>query len=297
MVYQTYSLTRVVDGDSSEYATSFTTSDDDAINCAHMLAAGFNTISRNLTGDFVLGVVDTRSGSVQYDGKTERFDRPAPEQMADDPWGTAQHRLSREVLEDAYAELEAVKEALQDAGVETIPADLGAKDLSAVIRARDAEIAELRQDHMNRDTEKAKYENSTYMPLTWGPLAKIDEALRSYDVTHNELDAGVHKLGQRMRDALAAADERNAQFETQSARRAHVEQQNSAARTELIAYVKGAYVKKERLTVDDIRHDLEDQFRGMRDVLARFLVAIGETTEDDAHAYVDRLIEGSDDER
>lgn len=138
MSYQTYSLTRVIDGGHSEFATSFTTSDDDAINCAHMLAAGFNVMSRNFMGDFVLGVVDTKTGSVQYDGKIEKIDR------AD---------KHRDVLESAYAELEAVKEVLFDAGVETIPADRGVTDLRAVLRARDMQISELVQELANRAVE------------------------------------------------------------------------------------------------------------------------------------------------
>lgn len=125
----TYSLMRTFDDDDSPYAsTSFTTNDVDHINCAHMLASGFNTMSRNFMGDFVLAVVDTKAGTVQYDGKIEKFDR-------------ADKR--RDMLESAYAELERVKNVLFDAGVETIPADRGVKDLSMVLFARDEKIAEL----------------------------------------------------------------------------------------------------------------------------------------------------------
>ena len=74
-MYMSYSLTRSFDYDLST-AYGITVDGDDAINCAHMLAAGFNTMSRNMMGDFVLAVVDTKTGTVQYDGKIEKFDRP-----------------------------------------------------------------------------------------------------------------------------------------------------------------------------------------------------------------------------
>ena len=76
-MYQSYDLSHYLEGDLSQ-STSFTVSDDDAINCAHMLAAGFNTISRKMMGDFVLAVVDTKAGVVQYDGKTEMINRLEP---------------------------------------------------------------------------------------------------------------------------------------------------------------------------------------------------------------------------
>lgn len=74
---QHYTLTRVMlSGDDEPIgSTSFTVSDADAVNCAHMLAAGFNTMSRNFMQDCALGVVAVKTGSVQYDGKIEKFDR------------------------------------------------------------------------------------------------------------------------------------------------------------------------------------------------------------------------------
>jgi hypothetical protein len=67
---QHYTLTRVMlSGDDEPIgSTSFTVSDADAVNCAHMLAAGFNTMSRNFMQDCALGVVAVKTGSVQYDG-------------------------------------------------------------------------------------------------------------------------------------------------------------------------------------------------------------------------------------
>lgn len=81
-MYQSYSLSRHFDDD-LPHSTSFTVADDDAINCAHMLAAGFNTLSRNMMNGWVLAVVDTKAGTVQYDGKIEQIKRA-------DPWSYEQ---------------------------------------------------------------------------------------------------------------------------------------------------------------------------------------------------------------
>lgn len=249
-MYMSYDLSHYLDGDISR-STSFTVSDDDAINCAHMLAAGFNTLSRKMMGDFVLAVVDTKARTVEFDGKIEKLDSKTV-----DPWAASSQsftfepsagdadtlltlfgngetptftafgkfsfaeeskyaHVNRDVLESAYGELEDVKSVLFDAGVESIPADAGVRDLLAVKRAMSEQIAGLTHEH-----EKAR----------------------------------------------------------------------AAARAELITYVNGAHAKLKRVEASGPRADLEDRFRGMRDVLARFLVAIGETQIDDAHAYVDRLI-------
>jgi hypothetical protein len=249
-MYQSYDLSRYVDGDLSQ-SNSFTVSDHDTVNCAHMLASGFNTMSRNFMGDFVLAVVDTKAGTVQYDGKIEKIDRPDPHTVSttmhfkaspdaqslltffgdegtytmrgnveiQDDHEAVSKRLAREVLESAYAELQAVKEVLAVAGVETIPADAGVTDLRAVLRARDLQISELVQERANA---------------------------------------------------------------------------NAAARAELIKYVRGAYLKKERLTVDEVRQDLEDRFRGVLDVFAKFLVVTGEADADEGHAVARRLCGISD---
>lgn len=258
-MYQSYDLSRYIDGDLSK-STSITVSDDDAINCAHMLAAGFNTMSRNMLNGWVLAVVDTDAGTVQYDGKVEQIKRAEPK--AADTWpenmffsktfnfeaSTAADAetmltlfdddengelffpgkfkikqpskyefISRPVLEAAYAELEAVKNVLFDAGVETIPADRGVKDLQHVLRARDDEIAELTQERANR------------------------------------------------------------------------EQSNAAARAELIGHVKGAYSKWSRVDPGRTRSDLKSHLRGMLEVLSKYLVAIGEADADERHAVALRV--------
>lgn len=253
-MYMSYDLSRYFEGD-LPHSTSFTVSDDDAINCAHMLAAGFNTISRKMMGDFVLAVVDTKAGTVQYDGKIEQIKR-------DEPWSVSQtfnfeastdadtmvtifdnengrlmfpgkfkfaetdettsavaaetvaSTISRKVLESAYVELHRVKDVLFDAGVETIPADAGVRDLLAVKRAMSEQIAMLTHEH---------------------------------------------------------------------------EQANAAARAEMIEYVKGAYAKLGRLDAAGERDDLQGRMRGMLDVLAKFLAVTGEADHDERHAVARRL--------
>jgi hypothetical protein len=258
MVYQSYSLTRFL-GDDAEHGTTFTIADDDAINCAHMLAAAFNTISRNMLGDFALAVVDTKAGTVQYDGKIEQIKR-------DEPWSVSQSfnfegstagdtlltflgedaattytlrgsmkadepskytHVAREVLEDAYGELEDVKNVLFDAGVETIPADAGVRDLLAVKRSMSAEIE-------RRDVE------------------------------------------------IAGLVQQRAN-------------QNAAARDELIEFARGAYEKLSKVDPEGSREDLQNRYRGMLDVLANLLVAIGEADRDERHAVARRLVENLED--
>lgn len=249
-MYMHHTLSRSFD---EQPHTSFSITDDDAINAAHMLAVGFNTMNRNTMGDFVMGVVDTKTGTVQYDGKTEKLDRCEPgvfnttmklhAATATDPdafkivFGDAgtggtttmyaksvdltradnssrYAHINREVLEDAYHDMQAVVELLGFIGVETIPPPQGVRDLAEMIRRRDAEIAELTQQRANANAE---------------------------------------------------------------------------ARAEMISFVKRAHAKKARLTRDDVRPDLEDRWRGMLDVLAKFLVVTGEADADEGHAVARRL--------
>lgn len=158
--------------------------------------------------------------------------------------------VDRSVLEDAYTELQAVKELLEDAGAETIPADRGVKDLSTVLFARDEKIAELYSD-LNK-------------------LAKKNEELRKRD-----------------------EHERHARqsMEAQHAR------SNEAARAEMIEYVKGERAKW--LAADKqapVNHEhMRAWFRGVLDVLAKFLVVTGEANASEGHAVARRLC-GIDDE-
>jgi hypothetical protein len=109
--------------------------------------------------------------------------------------------ISREELERSHAELQDVRNALEVAGVETVPPARGVNDLRDVVRARDAQIAELVQERANS---------------------------------------------------------------------------NGHAVAEMIAYVK--------------RHEEHSsRWWGMLDVLARFLVVMGEANDDDRHAVARRL--------
>lgn len=267
MTFQTYSLTRVIDGGHAEFAQSFTTSDDDAINCAHMLAAGFNTMSRNMLSGWVLAVVDTDAGTVQYDGKVERIWR-ADEQagkdsrvyeqtfkfepsvdadtiltlfgsgetptftafgkMTPEPEGSytpkpdthpksKYEHVARSVLEDAYAEMQAVKSIVEEVGGETIPLSSGVREMQYMIESRDEQIAAFHQERIN-----------------------------------------------------------------------HAEA-NTAARAELVGHVKGAYSKWSRVDPGRTRSDLKSHLRGMIEVLSKYLVAIGEADADERHAVALRV--------
>ena len=281
-----YSLTRTLDtGLGDGYSTTVSISDRDAVNCAHMVANGFNTMSRNFTVGWVLGVVHPETGEVQYDGKVERLYRP--ETVGPDEWpanlffsktfnfegsplgeslitffgdsdettyivrgdvkadGPPEHaRPARSVLIDAYAELQAVKEVLADAGVETIPADRGVKDLRHALRARDAEIAELVQERANEAAEIGELQS---------PLS---ESFMMFNAA------------------------------------------NAAARAELIEYVKGERAKW--LAADKqapVNHEhMRAWFRGVLDVLAKFLVVTGEADASEGHAVARRLCEVPDGE-
>lgn len=304
VTYQSYDLSRYFEGD-LPHSTSITVSDDDAINCAHMLAAGFNAISRNMMGDFVLAVVDTKAGTANYDGKIEKFDRAEPQyedreslavetvSIGPECFATKsgdvlcwrgvnyvpQGKLDRGVLEAAYGELEDVKNVLFDAGVETIPADAGVTNLRAALRARDVEIAAFVQDRTNRIAEQAKYESDEYMPLKWESFAKIDEALRDNDVTHKRLDEGVRELGRRLEHEFAARTAMEAQHA----------QANEAARAELIEHVRRAYAKWGQVDPGRQNESLKSNLRGMIEVLSKFLAATGEADADERHAVAKRL--------
>jgi hypothetical protein len=210
----TYTLTRVFDGDDDMpyMSTSFTTNEFAHLNAAHMIAAGFNTMSRNFLDGAALAVVYA-DGRVQFDGRAEQLAKADPEMsvLFDDERGkllfpsnlklktekpSEYAHVAREVLEAAYADQMTIREALSEAGAETIPPSAGVADL--------------------------------------------------------------------------------------------IERRESA-RSEMISFVKRAHVKKDRLTVGDVRPDLEDRWRGMLDVLAKFLVVTGEADADEGHAVARRL--------
>lgn len=313
---QHYTLSRTFgDDDSPDAYSTFTVSNYDAINCAHMLAAGFNTMSRNMLNGWVLAVVDAKDGRVYYDGKTEQIKRDEPWsvsqtmhfeaspgastlfQMFDDDGNarltvpgnftfadnpkaaetlakSAAPHIARSVLEASYAELQAVKEALYIAGAETITADVGVKDLSAALRARDDQIAEL----------QAEIEERKKLPR-WKLFADVSDALRNCDITNDDLPAAVNELGRRLefeRSARHAMELSNAE-------------QNAAARAEMLVYMQGARAKYQRVDPGRERDDLIARFRGMLDVFAKFLVATGEAENDERHAVARRLLDMDED--
>lgn len=199
-----YTLSRLLD-DGDEH-TSATFTERDPVNAAHLIAAYFNVVNRPMLDGAALAVVFS-DGRVQYDGKTEQINRAEPSKYA---------HMNRGVLESAYDELQAVKYALYDAGFETIPADHGVEEMHRVIRARNAQIAEVERMRAN---------------------------------------------------------------------------QNAAARDELIEFARGAYEKLNKVDPDHGRENLQNRYRGMLDVLANLLVAIGEADPDERHAAARRLVE------
>lgn len=180
----TYTLTRTFgDGDESPYhSTSFTSSDTDAINCAHMLAAGFNTMSRNFLLDYALAVVDTKTGTVYYDGKHEQVDRydafPARPEYA---------HIARGVLEDAYTEIGIVNSILSDVGVETIPSSSGVREMQHMLRSRDGEIAGLIAERANANAD-AIAEMVSYVKRAHAKKLRIQQAIKATGEQRNDLD-------------------------------------------------------------------------------------------------------------
>lgn len=227
-MYMSYDLSHYLDGDISR-STSFTVSDDDAINCAHMLAAGFNTISRKMMGDFVLAVVDTKARTVQYDGKIEKIDRPDPKHEDLESLALETVPIGPECFASTSGSLICWR------GRNYIPQD----EYEAHMRARNVEISELVQALANRAVE-------------------------------------VEELRQTL---VELAPARNAA--------------NESARAEMISFVKRAHAKKVKLQTTvpdgDGRPELDDRWRGMLDVLAKFLVVTGEADADEGHAVARRL--------
>lgn len=192
MTYQSFTVSRFI-GDDAEHGTTFTVADDDAVNVAHMIAAGFNTMSRNMLGDSVLAVVDKKAGVVQYDGKAEMINRLEPS-------GPFSQSFTFEPSVDA-------------------------------------------------DTILTLFGNGETPTFTAAGKLKTDEPERP--------------------------------------------EANAAARDEMISFVKRAHAKKVKLQAavpdGDGRPELDDRWRGMLDVLAKFLVVTGEADKDESHAVARRL--------
>lgn len=277
-----YSLTRSIDEDPDDY-TSANFTERDPINAAHLIAAYFNTVNRPMLNGFALGVVSTQAGTVEYDGKHEKLQRP-------DPWSTSQTltfnatqgdadtiltlfgkgetptftakgkftfteeskyaHINRDVLEAAYAELQAVKELLADAGFETIRADAGVRDLV----------------HLNEQ-----------LPALAQDLADANDRV-----------AELERRDEFERHARSAMEQRHGEA-------------NEAARAELISYVKKefatlrGYREEQHEMGCEVPPNIPAWERGALDVLAKFLVVTGEADKDESHAVARRLVEQPED--
>jgi hypothetical protein len=237
----TYTLTRVFDGDDSPYAsTSFTTSDADHINAAHMLAAGFNTMSRNFTIGHVLAVVDTQNGLVHYDGKVEMINRLEPS----GPFEGGSFNFEATVpLDPSAVRLFFGDEAYSFTTIGKIAVD---EDVPAAVETEPIGP----ECFGTKNGDRVCWRGRNYVP-------------------QDEYEADMRKFA----DANAEA--------------------NEAARAEMISFVKRAHAKKVKLQTavpdGDGRPELDDRWRGMLDVLAKFLVVTGEADTDEGHAVARRL--------
>lgn len=275
----TYTLTRVFDDDDSPYgSTSFTTNEVDATNAAHMIAAGFNTMSRNFLNGAALAVVYS-DGRVQFDGRAEQLAKPDPHTMSttfnfegsaagetlltffgedvattytvrgdvkfhDEPKPSDYAHVARSVLEESYADYMGIRERMYEAGVETIPASAGVDELREQINTQ-ASTIEAQSDEIDELKRRLSYE-----------------------------------------------------FHARSMYEQMEGQRHESARAEMISFVKRAHAKKVRLQTavpdGDGRSDLDYRWRGMLDVLAKFLVVTGEADKDEGHAVARRLCEIED---
>jgi hypothetical protein len=166
--------------------------------------------------------------------------------------------LSRSVLEEAYVELQAVKAALENAGVETIPADAGVYELANLLQMRDGQIEDLTAENEElHKRDEFEHRARTNMERKQFEQSKIIE----------QRDVEIAELKQR---------EVN---------------RTSAARDELIEFTRGAYEKLCKVDPEGNREDLQNRYWGMLDVLANLLVAIGEADRDERHAVARRLVQ------
>lgn len=352
MTFQTYSLTRVIDGGHAEFAQSFTTSDDDAINCAHMLAAGFNTMSRNMLSGWVLAVVDTKDGRVFYDDKAEHIRRDTPSKpgvyeqtfkfepsvdadtivsllsggggngmfsafgkvdvQSAGPYEAPSKyaHVARSVLEDAYAEMQAVKSIVEEVGVETIPLSTGVREMQYMIENRDEEIAAFHQERLNNAEANTTARDEQIADLKQTLVEETDETTSAVaadkvapTMSRKVLEAAYVEL-HRVKDVLfdagmetipadAGVKDLRHLLRTRSNALAEFVQErantNEAARAELVGHVKGAYSKWSRIDPGRTRSDLKSHLRGMLEVLSKYLVAIGEADADERHAVALRV--------
>lgn len=291
---QHFTLTRVMIGDDDEpiTSTSFTASDADAVNCAHMLAAGFNTMSRNFTNGWVLGVVDTEAGTVQYHGTIEQIKRP-------DPWS-----VSQSFTFETSADADTIMTLFGDGETPTFSA-FGkfsfaetATDDEVLTKAAD-DLAKAAAGHIARSVLEESYVElqAVKAVLSDAGFETIPAEAGVRDLVH--LNEQLPALAEDLADAQnrVVELERRDEFERharQSMEAQHA-QANESTRAELIEYTKQAYAKFQRIGPGQERDELIFRWRGMLDVFAKFLVATGEADADEGHALARRLC-GFDDE-
>lgn len=295
----TYTISRRFD-DEEAIHTTVTVADRDAINCAHLIAAAFNTMSRNFMLGFAMGVVDTQNGTVQFDGKVEELKKP-------DPWSVSQTFTFNPTAGDA----DTILTLFGDGETPTFTA---AGKFSFAESATDDEVMPKAAD----DLAKASYGHIARSVLETGyvELQRAQDALFEAGFETIPAERGVKDMHSiiRSRDAqiselaqeLVNANERIAELERrdeheryarQTMERKHGEEKE-ALRAEMTGYIRGERAKwkaaEQRAPVNE--EHMHAWYRGMIDVLARFLVAIGETDPDDApHAYARRLVENPED--
>lgn len=272
-----YSLTRTLDtGPGDGYSTTVSIGDRDAINCGHMIATGFNTMSRNFTLGWVLGLVHPETGEVQYDGKIEQIKRDEPRSVSQtfnfeastdaDTIVTIFDNENGRLMYPGKFKFAETDETTSAVAAETVASTISRK----VLESAYVELHRVKDVLFDAGVET--------IPADAG-VTDLRAVLRARDAEISEL---VQALATR---AVEVEELRQTLVELAPARNAA----NEAARAEMIEYVKGAYAKLGRLDPAGERDDLQGRMRGMLDVLAKFLVVTGEADHDERHAVARRL--------
>lgn len=287
----TYTLSRSFDGDERPY-TALSVTDDDAVNCAHMIAAGFNTMSRNLMHTYVLAVVDTGDGRVFYDDKIETIKR-------DKPWSSEQTITFNPTAGDADTILTLFGEG------ET-PTFTAVGKFSFTENAADDDVLPKAADDLAK--AGAGHIARSVLEAAQAELNAVKNVLFEAGCETIPADAGVRDLVHllQMRDGqievlTADIEQRDVEIAglvqervNANERAAQHEQANRSAVVEMVNYVKAAHAKLDRIDPAGDRDDLQGRMRGMLDVLAKFLVVTGEADYDERHAVARRLCEIGD---
>lgn len=128
------------------------------------------------------------------------------------------------------------------------------------------------------------------LEAAYAELQEVKNVLYDAGAETIPADRGVKDL----RQVLFARDEKIAELYADLNKIAHErtdhKQANEAARAELIEFGKRAYAKLQRLDPQGKRDELQARYRGILDVLAKYLVTTGEAGTDEGHAVARRLI-------